>query len=67
MGGRRALDHLTPRLRQVAQLVDVDGLTYDETAALLDIPAGTVMSRLHRARRQMRVRLERHPDFRSEN
>jgi len=61
------LDHLTPRLRQVAQLVDVDGLTYDETAALLDIPAGTVMSRLHRARRHMRVRLERHPDFRSEN
>lgn len=62
-----ALDHLTPRLRQVAELVDVDGLTYDETAALLDIPAGTVMSRLHRARRQMRVRLERRPDFRSEN
>ena len=62
-----ALDHLTPRLRQVAQLVDVDGLTYDETAKLLDIPAGTVMSRLHRARRQMRVRLERHPNFRSEN
>jgi RNA polymerase sigma-70 factor (ECF subfamily) len=62
-----ALDHLTPRLQQVAQLVDVDGLTYDETAALLDLPTGTVMSRLHRARRQMRVRLERHPDFRSEN
>ena len=60
-----ALDYLTPRLRQVAQLVDVDGLTYDETAALLDIPAGTVMSRLHRARRHMRVRLERRPDFRS--
>ncbi len=61
-----ALDGLSPRLRQVAHLVDVDGLTYDETAALLDIPAGTVMSRLHRARRQMRTRLERQPDFRSE-
>lgn len=61
-----ALDHLTPRLRQVAQLVDVDGLTYDEAAALLDIPAGTVTSRVHRARRHMRGRLERHPDFRSE-
>ena len=62
-----ALEQLTPRLRQVAQLVDVDGLTYDEAAAVLDIPTGTVMSRLHRARRRMRVRLERQPDFRSEN
>ena len=62
-----ALGQLTPRLRQVAQLVDVDGLTYDEAAAVLDIPTGTVMSRLHRARRRMRARLERQPDFRSEN
>lgn len=59
-----ALDHLTPKLRQVVQLVDVDGLTYDEAAAVLDIPAGTVMSRLHRARQRMRARLEHHPDFR---
>ena len=62
-----ALGQLTPRLRQVAKLVDVDGLTYDEAAAVLDIPTGTVMSRLHRARRRMRARLERQPDFRSEN
>ncbi len=61
-----ALDGLTPRLRAVTHLVDVDGLSYDETAAVLDIPVGTVMSRLHRARRQMRTRLERQPDFRSE-
>lgn len=62
-----ALGHLSPRLRRVAQLVDVDGLTYDEAAAVLDIPTGTVMSRLHRARHRMRVRLARQPDFRSEN
>ena len=60
-----ALDHLTPKLRQVVQLVDIDGLTYDEAAAVLDLPAGTVMSRLHRARHKMRTRLERHPDLRS--
>ena len=59
-----ALDHLTPKLRRVVQLVDVDGLTYDEAAAVLDIPAGTVMSRLHRARQRMHARLEHHPDFR---
>lgn len=62
-----ALDHLSPRLRQVIELVDVDGLTYDETAAVLAIPPGTVMSRLHRARHRMRARLEDHPDFRNED
>jgi RNA polymerase sigma-70 factor, ECF subfamily len=39
-------------------LVDVDGLTYQEAADVLDIPVGTVMSRLHRSRRQMREQLE---------
>ncbi len=54
---RDALDDLTPKLRDVVVLVDVDGLTYRDTAELLDIPEGTVMSRLHRARRRMRARL----------
>lgn len=60
-----ALERLTPRLRQVVQLVDIDGLTYDETAAVLAIPAGTVMSRLHRARHRMRTYLTNQPDFRN--
>jgi RNA polymerase sigma-70 factor, ECF subfamily len=62
-----ALARLSPRLRQVVQFVDVDGLTYDEAAAALGIPAGTVMSRLHRARHRMRAHLAHHPDFRSEH
>lgn len=61
-----ALGRLSPRHLQVVQLVDIDGLTYDEAAAALGIPAGTVMSRLHRARQRMRAHLARHPDFRSE-
>ena len=61
-----ALGRLSPRHLQVVQLVDVDGLTYDEAAAALGIPAGTVMSRLHRARHRMRAHLSHHPDFRSE-
>lgn len=61
-----ALQRLSPRHTQVVQLVDVDGLTYDEAAAALGIPAGTVMSRLHRARHRMRTYLAHHPDFRSE-
>ncbi len=62
-----ALGRLSTRHLQVVQLVDIDGLTYDEAAAALGIPAGTVMSRLHRARRRMRAHLAHHPDFRSEH
>jgi RNA polymerase sigma-70 factor, ECF subfamily len=62
-----ALARLSPRHLQVVQLVDVNGLTYDEAAAAVGVPAGTVMSRLHRARHRMRVHLVHHPDFRSEH
>ena len=40
--------------RQVVDLVDLNGLAYQEAADLLDIPVGTVMSRLHRARKRIR-------------
>jgi RNA polymerase sigma-70 factor (ECF subfamily) len=43
--------------QQVVRLVDVDGLTYAEAARLLGVPEGTVMSRLHRARKRIRTRL----------
>lgn len=62
-----ALGRLSPRHLQVVQLVDIDGLTYDEAAAALGIPTGTVMSRLHRARHRMRAYLAHHPDFRSDH
>lgn len=44
--------------RAVVTLVDIDGLTYQEAADVLGIPSGTVMSRLHRARKRLRTRLE---------
>ena len=62
-----ALGRLSPLHLQVVQLVDIDGLTYDEAAAALGVPDGTVMSRLHRARRRMRAHLNHNPDFRSEH
>jgi len=58
-----AMDELPPRLRQAMQLIDIDQLTYDEAAVVLGIPSGTVMSRLHRARRRVRDRLARHTDL----
>lgn len=45
---------LPARFREVIDLVDIGGLTYEEAATVLDIPAGTVMSRLHRGRRRLR-------------
>ena len=57
---REALASLSPNHRAVVALVDLDGLSYQEAADLLDVPIGTVMSRLHRARAKVRTRLERH-------
>jgi len=52
-----ALGKLPPRMVQVVELIDFDGLTYPEAAEALGVPVGTVMSRLHRARRKIRDRL----------
>jgi RNA polymerase sigma-70 factor (ECF subfamily) len=54
-----ALRRLPAKMAQVVELVDIDGLTCPEAAAALGIPVGTVMSRLHRARRKIRDRLEK--------
>lgn len=53
-----ALRALSRAHREIVMLVDVDGLSYQETADVLGIPTGTVMSRLHRARRRLRAHLE---------
>jgi len=57
-----AINGLSPKLRAVVMLVDVAACSYDEAADALGIPPGTVMSRLHRARRQLRAHLEHHAD-----
>jgi len=48
---RMGLRKLSEEHRDIISLVDIGGLSYAEAAALLDIPEGTVMSRLSRARR----------------
>jgi RNA polymerase sigma-70 factor, ECF subfamily len=54
-----SLLRLQPRMAQVVELVDMDGLTCAEAAEALGIPVGTVMSRLHRARRKIRGQLDK--------
>jgi RNA polymerase sigma-70 factor (ECF subfamily) len=53
-----ALDSLAPPFRSVFMLREVEGLSTDETAECLDIPAETVKTRLHRARGHLRQSLE---------
>lgn len=53
----KVLAALPLRMSQVVELVDIDGLSYAETASALGVPVGTVMSRLHRARKKIQVRL----------
>ena len=52
-----ALNSLAVDFRTVIILCDLEGFTYEEMAKILDIPIGTVRSRLHRARNLMREKL----------
>jgi RNA polymerase sigma-70 factor, ECF subfamily len=54
---RRALGELPECFRTTVYLADVEGYPCREVAEMLGIPVGTVMSRLHRARRLLRARL----------
>jgi len=50
----KALDTLSEDHRRIVMLSDLEGLSYREIAETLDIPMGTVMSRLHNARKRLR-------------
>ena len=54
----RAIAELTPEHQAVILLREVEGLSYEEISRVLDCPKGTVMSRLHYARRHLQVRLK---------
>jgi RNA polymerase sigma-70 factor (ECF subfamily) len=54
----QAFRDLPDKSRLVVELVDLAGLSYQEVAVTLDVPVGTVMSRLHRARGRIRAALE---------
>jgi len=58
-----AMHRLAPPLLEVILLCDVEEMKYREIAAVLEIPLGTVMSRIARARAALRTNLEAHRGF----
>ena len=53
-----ALNSLPMDFRTVVLLCDIEGFTYEEIASIMDIPIGTVRSRLHRARNMLKDQLK---------
>jgi RNA polymerase sigma-70 factor (ECF subfamily) len=53
-----ALQNLPEEMRWTLLLVDVEGMDQDSAAGVLDVPTGTIKSRLHRGRAMLRVALE---------
>lgn len=52
-----AIDSLPEQFRMAVLLADVEGFSYKEIADIIDVPIGTVMSRLHRGRKALQKRL----------
>jgi RNA polymerase sigma-70 factor (ECF subfamily) len=55
-----AINNLPVEFRTVIILADLESFTYEEMASILDIPVGTVRSRLHRARSILKQKLEQY-------
>ena len=55
---KRAIAQIDPEFREVLVLRDVEDLSYEEIAAVTGLPDGTVKSRIHRARAQLRALVE---------
>ena len=53
----QALDRLPPDFREVIVLREIEGLSYKEISEVVDVPVGTVMSRLSRARKRLQEAL----------
>ena len=54
---RQALSELSDEFRTALVLKEMDGMSYEEIAAVVEVPLGTVRSRIHRARLELRAKL----------
>lgn len=54
----KALNNLPDKIGDVVYLVDLQDMTYGDAAGVLNVPVGTIMSRLHRGRRRLAERLQ---------
>lgn len=57
-----AMNSLPTEFRTIVLLCDVEDFTYEETAKIIDIPLGTVRSRLHRARNILKEKLKKYAE-----
>ena len=56
---QQAISELTLSQRQIISLVDIEGMSYAKVSTALQIPVGTVMSRLSRARKNLQTKLQK--------
>ena len=56
-----ALRQLKPKFREAVVLRDIEGLSYEDIAEVLEVRIGTVRSRIARGRDQLRIALEKMP------
>ena len=60
LGQNEFVSKLPEDFRTVVLLCDVDGFTYEEISNMLDVPIGTIRSRLHRGRNLLKTELYEH-------
>ncbi len=56
---KRAIQKLEPEFREALVLADVEDMPYEEIAQIMSVPVGTVKSRIHRARAQLKALVEK--------
>ena len=56
---KRAIQKLEPEFREALILADVEDMPYEEIAQIMNVPVGTVKSRIHRARAQLKALVEK--------
>ena len=54
----QAIEGLKPKFKEVIMLSDIEGYTYEEIAKMLNVPIGTIKSRIYNAKKELALRLD---------